>query len=119
MISALRIVARGRPYFDPAVMNLLVNKSDHTDDRLKELTERELEVLRALASGMSNKEIAESLYVTEHTVRKHISSILGKLELKDRTQAALYAVAHGIGKPRNVVLEAFNSPHGYGIEVKS
>ncbi|MBO8128218.1 MAG: response regulator transcription factor [Peptococcaceae bacterium] len=98
MTTALRLVGRGRPYFDPAVMQFVMHQPSDDKDGLSELTEREREVLRALARGLSNKEIAGLLCVTEHTVKKHISSILGKLELKDRTQAALYAVAHGIGR---------------------
>lgn len=96
MTSALRLVGRGRPYFDPSVMQMMLQQPKKGDDNLSELTERELEVLRALTQGLSNKEIASLLFVTEHTVKKHISSILCKLDLKDRTQAALYAVSNGI-----------------------
>ena len=59
------------------------------------LSERELEVLRLVGSGASNREIAEKLYITEGTVKNHVSSILGKLGLRDRTQAALYAAERG------------------------
>ena len=61
-----------------------------------ELSVREEEVLRAIAWGRSNKEIARSLIVSERTVKGHVSNILGKLGLQDRTQAALYAVRHGL-----------------------
>jgi DNA-binding NarL/FixJ family response regulator len=60
------------------------------------LTPREMEVLRLIASGMSNKEIGRQLVMTERTVKGHVSNILGKLNLQDRTQAALYAVRHGL-----------------------
>ena len=60
------------------------------------LTQRELEVLRHLARGMSNKEIAKSLVLSEKTVKTHVSNILRKLDLADRTQAALYAVKQGL-----------------------
>lgn len=60
------------------------------------LTARENEVLQLLAKGMSNKEIASVLVITEKTVKAHVSSILSKLNLSDRTQAALYAVKNGI-----------------------
>ena len=60
------------------------------------LTARENEVLQLLAKGMSNKEIASVLVITEKTVKAHMSSILSKLHLSDRTQAALYAVKNGI-----------------------
>jgi DNA-binding NarL/FixJ family response regulator len=96
MTSALRLVSRGRPYFDPSVMQMMMHQPKKADDNLSELTDRELEVLRALTRGLSNREIAGSLFVTEHTVKKHISSILCKLDLKDRTQAALFAVSNGV-----------------------
>jgi NarL family two-component system response regulator LiaR len=60
------------------------------------LTERELEVLRLIAQGMSNKEIASKIFVAEWTVRSHVSNILGKLHLASRTQAALYALRSGL-----------------------
>lgn len=62
----------------------------------KDLTERELEVLRHLGYGLNNKEIADRLVITEGTVKNHVSSIITKLEMRDRTQAAIYAVRHGI-----------------------
>jgi NarL family two-component system response regulator LiaR len=60
------------------------------------LTERELEVLRLVAGGLNNREIAERLVISEKTVKTHVSSILGKLHLEDRTQAAIYALRHGL-----------------------
>jgi DNA-binding NarL/FixJ family response regulator len=60
------------------------------------LTDREQEVLRLLGQGYSNKEIAEALFVTEGTAKNHVSSIIEKLGLRDRTQAALWAVRHGL-----------------------
>lgn len=98
MVAAIRLVEKGRLYIDPAVMQVVVNLQKKGEDRLSELTEREMEVLQALARGLNNKEIAACLFVTEHTVKKHISNILDKLELKDRTQAALYAAGKGLGK---------------------
>lgn len=64
---------------------------------LSELTDREREVLRLLSQGYSNKEIGESLYITEGTAKNHVSSVIDKLGLRDRTQAALWAVRHGLG----------------------
>lgn len=63
---------------------------------MTELTERELEVLRLIAKGATNREIAEALVISEGTVKNHISNILGRLNLRDRTQAAIYARDHGL-----------------------
>lgn len=63
---------------------------------LEQLTERERDVLRLLGQGYSNKEIGEALYITEGTAKNHVSSVIDKLGLRDRTQAALWAVRHGI-----------------------
>jgi DNA-binding NarL/FixJ family response regulator len=64
---------------------------------LEDLTERELEVLRLIADGLSNRAIAEKMVISEKTVKTHVSNILGKLNLTDRTQAAIWAVKHGLG----------------------
>jgi two-component system, NarL family, response regulator LiaR len=61
-----------------------------------ELTERELEVLRLIAAGLNNRQIADRLVISEKTVKTHVSSILGKLRVEDRTQAAVYALRHGL-----------------------
>lgn len=63
---------------------------------LQELTEREREVLRLLGQGFSNKEIGEALFITEGTAKNHVSNVIEKLGLRDRTQAALWAVRHGL-----------------------
>ena len=63
---------------------------------MAELTEREREILRYLARGSSNREIGEALYITEGTVKNHVSNILNKLALRDRTQAALWAREHSL-----------------------
>ncbi|WP_371176399.1 response regulator [Bacillus atrophaeus] len=63
---------------------------------LLELTERETEVLAELGRGLNNKEIAEKLFITEGTVKNHVSSIINKLAVRDRTQAAIYSVRHGV-----------------------
>ncbi|WP_418287483.1 response regulator transcription factor [Lentzea guizhouensis] len=69
---------------------------DRSGGQREPLTVREVEVLRLVAGGATNKEIAERLYLSEGTVKNHISRILGRLGLRDRTQAALYAQSHGL-----------------------
>lgn len=91
IIYALKTVAKGRQFFDSS-MQSYTPKGTH--EQIKEiLTDRELEVFRALGIGLTNAQIAERLYITENTVKKHISSILSKLELSHRTEAALYAAS--------------------------
>lgn len=79
-----------------AMFNKLPNEKVEIDERVEELTEREKDILRSLGEGKSNKEIAETLYISEGTVKNHITSILGKLDLRDRTQLALFAVKNGL-----------------------
>lgn len=94
LVDAIRAVHRGEPRLHPEVTKRLMFRAVHpTAPAGKEaLTPRELDVLRCLAHGMTNREIAEKLVIGETTVKTHISSILSKLHLTDRTQAALYAV---------------------------
>lgn len=87
IVNAVRSVARGRKYYDPAVIEWVLKKQNQ---HVEQLTTREQEVLSALGAGLSNKDIAERLYITEYTVKKHVSRILAKLGLSCRTQAALY-----------------------------
>jgi two-component system nitrate/nitrite response regulator NarL len=94
LLFAVRLVYKGRKYYDPGLMELLM-KTSSENDLADDLTPREKEVLIALGQGLSNRDIAEKLYITEYTVKKHVSQILSKLELADRTQAALYAHAKG------------------------
>lgn len=94
LVDAIRAVHRGEPRLHPEVTKRLMFRAVQPAAPMgkESLTPRELEVLRCLAHGMTNREIAESLVIGETTVKTHISSILGKLHLADRTQAALYAV---------------------------
>ncbi|HYG60071.1 MAG TPA: response regulator transcription factor [Symbiobacteriaceae bacterium] len=94
LVDAIRAVHRGEPRLHPEVTKRLMTRALHPQQSgAKEaLTPRELDVLRCLAHGMTNREIAEKLVISETTVKTHISSILSKLHLTDRTQAALYAV---------------------------
>ena len=93
LVNAIRAAMRGQATLHPSVAIKLVQGADQTDDdTLADLTERELDVLRLIARGKSNKEIADQLVVAEGTVKSHVSNILSKLHLAHRTQAALYAI---------------------------
>ncbi len=102
LLGALRRISQGRKHFDSKAMEVMVQAKGADAAAVKELTGREVEVLKELAAGRSNKIIADRLFITENTVKKHISSILIKLQLSDRTQAALYAVQHGLGPAAGV-----------------
>jgi DNA-binding NarL/FixJ family response regulator len=106
LVEAIRGAYHGNVQLHPEVKNLLlagltsapVEKQQAvtgSDSVLSTLTLREKEVLSLIAKGLSNKEIAASLIISEKTVKTHVSNILGKLELDDRTQAALFAVKNG------------------------
>jgi DNA-binding NarL/FixJ family response regulator len=107
LIDAIRVVARGEALLAPTVTRRLLDRFAHTlPDRagtappaLAELTERELEVLTLLASGLSNAELAERLFLSETTVKTHVSSILRKLDLRDRVQAVVLAYQAGLVRP--------------------
>ncbi|WP_010285131.1 response regulator [Bacillus timonensis] len=95
VISINRIMGGENQLHPKATSHLLANLSNNRNQKknsLEELTNRELDVLKEIAKGKSNKEIASSLFITEKTVKTHVSNLLAKLELTDRTQAALYAV---------------------------
>ena len=97
LVSAIRAAARGQTTLHPSVAARLVRGVDHpSEDWLSDLSERELDVLRLIARGMSNKEIANELVISEGTVKSHVSNILSKLHLAHRTQAALYALKRGL-----------------------
>ena len=98
LLSAIHAAVRGEPTLHPEAQRQLMRQMTQPPPQnlLDALTEREMDVLRLIAQGQSNKEIAASLHLTEGTVKGYVSTILGKLQVADRTQAALYAVKHGV-----------------------
>jgi DNA-binding NarL/FixJ family response regulator len=100
LIRAIHDAAEGQPTLHPEAQRHLMRQVVQPEKAslLDDLTERECDVLRLIAEGNSNKEIAAALRLTEGTVKGYVSSILAKLGVADRTQAALYAVKHGVHK---------------------
>ena len=98
LADAVRKASRGEALLAPSVAARLMQEVSGERPAPAGLTERELEVLRLIARGMSNKQIAKELVVSEKTVKTHVSNILAKLHLADRTQAALYAVREGLAE---------------------
>ncbi len=102
LAQAIRLTYAGIFQLSPSVAGKLVGqlsargKAEPPSAPPADLTERELEVLRLLARGATNREIAEALMVSEGTVKNHVSNILGRLGLRDRVQAAIYAYDHGL-----------------------
>jgi DNA-binding NarL/FixJ family response regulator len=97
LTEAIHNVFNGETIIDSkAAAHLMthVNGTREEQQRLQDLTNRELDVLQEISRGNSNKEIASNLYITEKTVKTHVSNILSKLELHDRTQAALFAIKY-------------------------
>jgi DNA-binding NarL/FixJ family response regulator len=86
-----------QPNLIPAMNNRLINR-DIDEIRIKSLTKREMEVLITVANGMSNKEIAANLHISERTVKNHISNIFKKIDVSDRTQAAVFAIKNNLIK---------------------
>ena len=101
LLQAIRDVYRGEPSMHPTIARKLMRELRRPAElppTEEPLTERELEVLQLVARGLSNQEIADELVVSERTVRTHVSNILGKLHLANRTQAALYALREGLAR---------------------
>jgi NarL family two-component system response regulator LiaR len=104
LLQAIRDVASGQASIPPSIALKVIHEIDHPSELLytsQPLTPRELETLRLIARGLSNQEIASNLFVHERTVAKYVSSILEKLQLANRTQAALYAINEGLTEPRD------------------
>jgi DNA-binding NarL/FixJ family response regulator len=101
LLKALETVARGESLLDPALMNKVFARLREAARRERGqafagLTEQEVKILALVAEGLTNREIAERTYLSEKTVRNYVSAILGKLGLAHRSQAAAYAVEHGL-----------------------
>jgi DNA-binding NarL/FixJ family response regulator len=99
LINAIRSIASGNSLLDPAVTERVLEQVRRSpafgrDEKLARLTPREEEVLSLLAAGKTNKQIAEAVYLSEKTVKNHVSTILGKLEVARRAEATAYAVRH-------------------------
>ncbi len=100
LIKAIEAVNKGERQLHADIVNKLMNQ--FVDPQFKgtinpnELTEREMKVLSLIAEGLSNNKLAEKLSISEKTVKTHVSNILSKLNLTDRTQAAIYALKHGL-----------------------
>jgi len=104
LIAGIRIVAQGGSLFAPAVTRKLIERfagraPAPPPPALDELTPRELEVLRLLARGLSNAEIAAEFVVSDHTVKTHVAHVLQKLDLRDRVQAVVVAYETGLVQP--------------------
>jgi DNA-binding NarL/FixJ family response regulator len=107
LVDAIRIVARGDAVVAPGVTRRLLDRfaqnlaspNEKVDDLVARLTEREREVLRHVARGLSNNEIAGELFVSETTVKTHVGNVLAKLALRDRVQAVVFAYESGLIRP--------------------
>ena len=104
LLEAIRAVHRGETMLHPSIAKKIMQRIQESSESSKkpegpELTERELDVLRLLAQGDGDRDIAEKLVVSERTVHFHVGNILSKLHLANRTQAALYAIRKGLAKP--------------------
>lgn len=102
-LAAIRAVARGEALLNPSIaarvlaeFNKVRVERPPEDERFKELTEREREVLKTLAQGKRNREIAQTLFIAEKTVKNHVSAILWKLQVNSRAEAALLAAKEGL-----------------------
>ncbi|HZQ02599.1 MAG TPA: response regulator transcription factor [Gaiellaceae bacterium] len=104
LVDAIRVVAAGNTLFGPAAAKHLIERfaeprAAAADAALDQLTDREREILRLLAQGLSNAEIAQQLYLSETTMKSHVSAVLRKLGVRDRLQAVVAAYESGLVRP--------------------
>ena len=99
VVAAIRAAHRGEAILHPSVAAKLLAERRRPPAAHADLTARELEVLRLIARGLQNKQIAAQLHLSEKTVKTHVSAILRKLDVSDRTQAAMYAVRERLAEP--------------------
>jgi NarL family two-component system response regulator LiaR len=104
LVEAIRAAHLGEARLHPDIVRKLMEQVTHEpgngqDQRFEDLTNRELEVARLVAQGLSNREIAQQLTISHRTVKTHVSNILSKLDLSDRTQLAIYAINSGLVDP--------------------
>jgi NarL family two-component system response regulator LiaR len=96
LLTSIRAAASGQSLLDPAVASAVMQELAHGEKPEVVLSEREQKVLRQLALGHTNREIAETMMVSPETVKTHVGNILAKLHLAHRTQAVIYALKYGI-----------------------
>ncbi len=108
LIAGIKVIAQGDSLLSPSVTRRLINEFAHTpaspaeadpSGKLESLTEREMEVLQLVSKGLSNQEIAEEFVLSQGTIKTHVKRILAKLEVRDRTQAVIFAYNAGIIQP--------------------
>ena len=102
VIKRKRGTLEGKTFVDPSIAGKILNEMSSQTKKLStlittKLTEREIQVLKLLAKGLSNEDISKQLFLSEGTVRNHVSSIVEKFGVSDRTQAAIIAIRHGLG----------------------
>jgi len=108
LLAAVRVVAKGEALLAPSITRRLIAQfaerlAPPASQELERLTDREAEVLRFMAKGFSNSEIADTLYLSPTTIKSHVAGVLAKLGLRDRTQAVVFAYENGVVRPGSTV----------------
>jgi DNA-binding NarL/FixJ family response regulator len=109
LLAAVRVIARGEGLLAPSITQRLIARfadslsPPQASKELERLTDREAEVLRLIAKGLSNSEIAEELYLSPTTIKSHVAGVLAKLEVRDRVQAVVFAYEKGVIQPGSTI----------------